>query len=198
MTTETNEVISMVEKAQSKGNFKLADFIKGRNYPEDEVEIYFDVASAYEISKLNDQLILTDDPAVAAPIEDAIRELEKKVLASRLKFRMRGIDQKQVEAIEAIERKTSDDQTNDDWYVDYMCALIAANIVSVENADGELDERLFTKEDAIELRGVLPGESWDKLVSTMQKLTLATGYFKGLSDAGFLQMSSVGNITDNT
>jgi hypothetical protein len=79
-----------------------------------------------------------------------------------------------------------------------MCALIAANIVSVENANGEVDERLFSKEDVIELRGVLPGESWDKLVATMQKLTLATGYFKGLSDAGFLQMSSAGNTTDNT
>lgn len=198
MTTETNEVLSLVEKAQSKGNFNLGDFIKGRGYPEDEVEIYFDVASAYEISKLNDHLITLTDPEEAAPIEAQIRELEKKVLASRLKFHMRGIDQKQVQAIEASEKSGLEGQPDDNWYVDYMCALVAANIVSVENADGEVDARLFTKEDAVELRGVLPGESWDKLVGTMQKLTLATGYFKGLSDAGFLQMSSAGNITDNT
>ena len=198
MTTETNEVLSLVEKAQSKGNFNLGDFIKGRGYPEDEVEIYFDVASAYEISKLSDKLIETLDPEIAEPIEAEIRELEKKVLASRLKFNMRGIDQKQVKAIEDAEKKNSDNFGDDDWYVDYMCALIAANIISVENANGEVDERLFSKEDVVELRGVLPGESWDKLVATMQKLTLATGYFKGLSDAGFLQMSSAGNTIDNT
>ena len=198
MTTETNEVLSLVEKAQSKGNFNLGDFIKGRGYPEDEVEVYLDVASAYDISKLNDELVLITKPEDAAPIEASIRELEKKVLASRLKFNMRGIDQKQVEAIETSEKKNIDGQADDDWYVAYMCALVAANIVSVENADGEIDERLFTKEDAVELRGVLPGESWDKIVGTMQKLTLATGYFKGLSDSGFLQMSSAGNTTDNT
>lgn len=188
MSEDINEVVSLVEKAQAKGNFNLADFIKGRGYPEDSVEVYFDVASAYEISKLNDQLVLIDDPEKAKPIEDAIRELEKKVLASRLKFNMRGIDQKQVESIEAKEKETNP-QEGDAWYVDYICALIAANIVSIENADGDVDERVFTKDDVVALRGSLTGDSWEKLVSTMQKLTLATGYFKGLSDAGFLQRS---------
>jgi hypothetical protein len=188
MSEELNEVVSLVEKAQAKGNFNLADFIKGRGYPEDSVEVYFDVASAYEISKLNDKLILIEDPEEAKPVEDAIRELEKKVLASRLKFNMRGIDQRQVESIEAKEKETSTDE-GDDWYVGYLCALIAANIVSIENADGEVEQRVFTKEDVVELRGTLTGDSWEKIVSTMQKLTLASGYFKGLSDAGFLQKS---------
>jgi hypothetical protein len=54
---------------------------------------------------------------------------------------------------------------------------------------GKIDERIFTGEDVEELRSYLSSEAWDKIVGTMQKLTLATGYFKGLSDAGFLQKS---------
>ncbi len=188
MSEDLNEVVSLVEKAQAKGNFNLADFIKGRGYPEDSVEVYFDVASAYEISKLNDKLVLIEDPEEAKPIEDAIRALEKNVIASRLTFHMRGIDQRQVEAIEAKEKLENSEQ-GDDWYLGYLCALIAANIVSVENADGQIEERVFSKEDVIELRGTFTGEAWEKIVSTMQKLTLASGYFKGLSDAGFLQKS---------
>lgn len=188
MSEDINEVVSLVEKAQAKGNFNLADFIKGRAYPEDSVQVFFDVASAYEISKLNDQLVLIDDPEEAKPIEDAIRELEKKVLASSLNFHMRGIDQKQVEAIEAKEKEANKEE-GDEWYVGYICALIASNIVSVENYDGEIDEKVFSKEDVVELRGSLTGDSWEKIVTAMQRLTLATGYFKGLSDAGFLQKS---------
>lgn len=197
MSDEIKEVLDLVEDAQSKGKFNLVDFIKGRGYPEDEVEIYLDVASAYELSKLSDELVTIEDPAKAAPIEAEIRSLEKKIIASRLKFNMRGIDQKQVESIENAEKINSEESQSDEWYIGYMCALVAANIVSVENADGEIDKRLFTKADVMELRGTLPSESWDKIVSTMQRLTLATGYFKGLSDAGFLQMSSAGNTTDS-
>lgn len=188
MAEEANEVLSLVEKAQSKGNFNLADVIKGRGYPEDIVEVFVDIASAYEISKLNDELVLIQDPELAKPVEDKIRDLEKNVLASKLIFRMRGIDQKQVEAIEAKE-KAEGSTESDEWWTNYMAALVASNIVSVENANGEVDESLFSKEDALNLRGALPRESWDKLIQTMQKLTLATGYFRGLTDAGFLQKS---------
>lgn len=186
--SETNEVISLVESAQSKSKFNLAEVIKGRGYPEDSVTVYLDVASAYELSKLNDQLVNTVNGADTSEIEAKIKELETSILASKLVFHMRGIDQKQVEAIELKTRKENSEET-DEWVIDYMCALVAANIVSVENANGEKEERLFTLEDVTELRGVLSGEAWDSIIATMQKLTLATGYFKGLTDAGFLQKS---------
>lgn len=186
--SEQNEVISLVEQAQSKSKFNLADVIKGRGYPEDSVTVYLDVASAYELSKLNDQVVNTVDGTDTTEIESKIKELEAKILDSKLVFHMRGIDQKQVEAIETKTRKDGQEDT-EEWIVDYMCALVAANIVSVEGASGEKEERLFTLEDVTELRGVLSGEAWDSLIATMQKLTLATGYFKGLTDAGFLQKS---------
>lgn len=187
-TIDVEEVLSLVEEAQKPGNFNLGEFVKGRGYPQDTVEIYVDVESAYELSKLNDTLVRTTDEAEVAELEAKAKELSDKILESKLTFRMRGIDQRQVERIEEASRKKFEDESTE-WVVDYMCELVASNIVSVTDAKGNVDERVFTGKDVEDLRGYLSSEAWEKLMSTMQKLTLATGYFKGLTDAGFLQKS---------
>jgi|688.fasta_scaffold981827_1 hypothetical protein len=185
---EFQEVLDLVEDAQKPGKFNLGEFVKGRGYPQDSVEVYVDVESAYELSKLNDKLVKITDPKESEELEAEAKVLSDKILASKLTFNMRGIDQKQVENIEEKSKKKFDDNDSD-WIIDYMCELVAANIVSVVDAAGKIDERIFTGEDVEELRSYLSSEAWDKIVGTMQKLTLATGYFKGLSDAGFLQKS---------
>ena len=187
MSEETNDVLSLVQEAQSPAKFNLADVIKGRGFPEDKVEIYVDAESAYALSKLNDELVTIADPAESAPLEAKAKELSDKILKSKLIFHMRGIDQKQIELIE--KQVKADNADEDEWVLDYFAALVAANIVRVEDADGNIDERPFTTEEIVELRWALPSESWEKLISTMQKLTLAGGYFRGLTDAGFLQKS---------
>ena len=188
-TIDVQEVLSLVEEAQKPGNFNLGEFVKGRGYPQDTVEVYVDVESAYELSKLNDTLVRTTDEAELEKLEAKAKELSDKILESKLTFKMRGIDQKQVERIEEASRKKFPDEEDVSWVLDYMSELIAANIISVEDAKGNVDERVFTGEDVENLRSYLNSESWEKIVSTMQKLTLATGYFKGLTDAGFLQKS---------
>lgn len=188
-TIDVEEVLSLVEEAQKPGNFNLGEFVKGRGYPQDTVEVYVDVESAYELSKLNDTLVRTTDEAELEKLEAKAKELSDKILESKLTFKMRGIDQKQVERIEEASRKKFPDEEDVSWVLDYMSELIAANIISVEDAKGNVDERVFTGEDVENLRSYLNSESWEKIVSTMQKLTLATGYFKGLTDAGFLQKS---------
>jgi hypothetical protein len=187
-TINVEEVLAVVEEAQKPGNFNLGEFVKGRGYPQDTVEIYVDVESAYELSKLNDTLVQTTDESELTKLEAKAKELSDKIMDSKLTFKMRGVDQKQVEAIEESSRKkyTEDDNA---WVIDYMCELVASNIVSVTDAKGSVDERVFTGKDVEDLRGYLSSEAWEKLMSTMQKLTLATGYFKGLTDAGFLQKS---------
>jgi hypothetical protein len=186
--TQIQEVLDLVEDAQKPGKFNLGEFVKGRGYPQDTVEVYVDVESAYELSKLNEKLIKVTDTQESEKLEAEAKALSDKIMASKLTFKMRGIDQKQVEVIEEQSKKKfpEDDAA---WILDYMCELVAANIVSVTDASGKVDERVFTGEDVEELRSYLNSEAWEKIVSTMQKLTLATGYFKGLTDAGFLQKS---------
>jgi hypothetical protein len=187
-TIDVKEVLAVVEEAQKPGNFNLGEFVKGRGYPQDTVEIYVDVESAYELSKLNDTLVQSTDEAELTKLEAKAKELSDKIMESKLTFKMRGVDQKQVEAIEESSRKKYSEDDNS-WVIDYMCELVASNIVSVTDAKGSVDERVFTGKDVEDLRGYLSSEAWEKLMSTMQKLTLATGYFKGLTDAGFLQKS---------
>lgn len=188
-TIDVKEVLDLVEEAQKPGSFNLGEFVKGRGYPQDTVEVYVDVESAYELSKLNDTLVQTTDEAELATLEAKAKELSDKIMASKLTFKMRGVDQKQVERIEETSRKKFPNEEDSAWVIDYMCELVASNIVSVEDANGNIDEKVFTGTDVEELRGYLSSEAWEKLMSTMQKLTLATGYFKGLTDAGFLQKS---------
>jgi hypothetical protein len=184
------EVLDLVEKAQSKGTFKLENVIKNVGYPEDSVEVYLDSESAYKLAKLNDELISTLDPEKLSVIEAQVEELKENILKSKLTFKMRGIDQKQIELLEKqSQEKHKDSKEEDAWMVHYMCALVASNVISVEDHEGNIDNSVFTAEDAIGWRETMPAEAWAALMTTMQKLTLAVGYFKGLTDAGFLPKS---------
>jgi hypothetical protein len=184
---EQQEILDLVEETKSRSKFNLADAIKGRAFPEDTVDIYLDVESAYALSKLSDELIVSFDEADITRLEAKAKELSEKILASKLTFKMRGIDQKRVEELEKENKVVNGIDDNDEWIHDYMSALVAANIVEVIDASGNVDDHTFTGAEITELRGNLSGEAWDVLVGSMQKLTLATGYFKGLTDAGFLQ-----------
>lgn len=188
MQEEIKEVLSLVETAQAKGVFNLADAIKGKANPTDSVEVYLDYESAYALTKINEEIIREIDPENLKPLEEQAAVLAQKIKDSKVTFHMTGIDQAQVEVIESKTREAVQGDEAE-WWKTYLCALIAANITSVENANGDIDNHVFTTEEVIEIRNSIPAESWEKIMSTMQKLTLATGYFKGLTDAGFLQRS---------
>jgi hypothetical protein len=188
MSEEINEVLELVKDAQGKGKFNLADVIKGRGFPEDTIEVYVDVASAYELTKLNERLILVTDDEESIVLEKEAKALSDKILASKLTFHMRGVSQGLAEAIEN-KSKVNKSKDEDAFILEYFARLIASNIVKIVDAEGNEDERVFELADIEELRAGLPIEAWEQLVSTTQKLTLASGYFKGLTDAGFLQKS---------
>lgn len=185
-TPDFEEILSLVEEAQSKGKFNLDEFIKGASYPEDSVEVYLDSAHAYELSKLNELLITIFDPEEAAPIEAKAKELAKKIVSSKVIFKMKGLSQQEVEE---VEKQITAEKDSEEWWSQYTLRLLAANIVHVEDSEGNIDNTPFDLERMKMLEGRMPSESWKLLTSTMQKLTLASGYFKGLSDAGFLPKS---------
>lgn len=191
MIENIDEVISLVEKAQSKETFSLEKAIKGAGHPEDTVDIYLDVDSAYKLSKISEQLSLETDDKKVKELEKTAEELKAKILESKLTFHMRGVDQNNVEKIEneAKAKAEKEGLTDDTWLLYYMSGLVASNLVRVVNAAGEVDERVFTMDDIENLRGGISPDAWMALSETMQKLTLATSYFKELTDTGFLQKS---------
>lgn len=195
MSETTNEqfeeVISLVADAQKKNVFNLADAIKGRSAPEKVITVYTDVQSALELQEIDKKMSdfkYVEDAAEFKKLEDRALELTEKISKSKLIFHMRGIDQEATEKVTDFGGDRMADGTLD-FAKDYTCALVAANIVKVEDADGNLDERKFTLEDGRSLYKSLPVEGWLTLVNTMEQLTLATGIFKGITDAGFLPKS---------
>lgn len=192
----TEEVLKLVEKAQAKGVFDITEFAKGRAYPEDSVTAYLDVQSAYELNKLNDQMRSASAEELTK-LEKQAQELAEKVMQSKVVFHMRGVNQAHIEKISAACDEKYPTKTDafgqtinsPDWIREWTASLIASNLLKIENADGEMDEREFTTEDVITLRHHLPKEVWDLLVEKMQQLTLAGAYFQGLTDAGFLPKS---------
>jgi hypothetical protein len=185
-----DEILELVEEAHKRGKFNLVDAIRDRAYPEKSVVVYTDVVSARELYEINEKLDLSAiarDGEEYSKLEKKAKELAERVSESKLVFLMRGLPQTKVDAIgDSVQPSSSMDLS---WSKDYILSLVSASIVKVENHAGEVDEREFTKEDATELYSSLPQDSWMMLVEAVEQLTLATGIFKGITDAGFLQKS---------
>jgi hypothetical protein len=192
----TDNVIDMVNEAQKRGKFNLADAIKGRAFPEKSVDVYLDANSAMQLEEvnkeLNDLLKLGNNDEYDK-LELVAQDLAKQIKDSKLTFHMRGVGQAEVEAAvkkaDELYPNNAEGEDDPDWVKYYLSYLIAANIVKVTDADGNEDTNKFTVEEMLELRGVIPIDSWGVLVETMQKLTLATSYFSAATDAGFLPKS---------
>ena len=192
----TEETLEMVKEAQKQSTFNLAEVIKGRGYPSKDVVVYTDAEAAFELVEIEDQMNqITEASDEYKELEARANELAERVQSSQLTFHMRGVGQGVVERIsdkaDQLYRKPDlkEEDYSSDWFKYYITSLVAANIVRVTDADGNVDESHFEYEEMVEIRNSLPGDSWGLLVSTMQKLTLASGYFKGLTDAGFLPKS---------
>lgn len=195
MSEETNkdfeEVVSLVADAQKKNVFNLADAIKGRSAPEKVITVYTDMQSALDLKEVNEKMSdfkYIMDESLYAGLEAEAKSLTEKLSKSKLTFYMRGIDQEATEKVTDFGGDRIADGTLE-FAKEYTCALVAANIVKVEDADGNVDERKFTLEDGKALYKNLPVEAWMTLVNTMEQLTLATGIFRGITDAGFLPKS---------
>jgi len=189
----SDNIINLAEEAQKKGKFSLADAIKGRAYPETSVDIYIDGSSAFELATVSDELKKIDpEDSEYEKLHIVAEELSKKIIESKLTFHMRGVGQGVVERItkEASDKFGVDNGVNDpEWIKYYLCALIAENIVKVADAEGNEDESKFSVDDIMDLRDAVPIDSWEILIDTMQKLTLASSYFDAATDSGFLPKS---------
>lgn len=186
-----NETLELVKEAQKQGTFNLAAVIKGRGYPSKDVTIYTDVDSAFKLIAIEEKLKSLSEPD--ADLEAEANGLAQLVQDSKLTFHMRGVSQGVVEEVtnsaNSLYPEDETGQRADDWYKYYTVRLVAENVLKVTDANDNVDEHVFTYEEMLEIRNNIPVDSWQIIVSTMQQLTLAGGYFKGLTDAGFLPKS---------
>jgi hypothetical protein len=188
------EALELVEEAQSKKVFNLADAIKGRALPQKTITIFLDENAAMELVEVNELMNQTTDADEMAKLEAQAAELKKLINDSALTIAMRGVNQKTIEEVSDLcnskhNVKEGEGPSSLDWMIDYIVTLVAKNILSITTGDGEVDHGPFDFDKLNEIRGFIPTAEWNKLVETMQRLTLAGGYFEQLTDAGFLQKS---------
>lgn len=189
-----DETLSLVQDAQKQGVFNLVDAIKGRSYPQKVVTVYTDAQAAYALVQLDIKMKEAKAADAAyAELEAEADVLAKAVQGSRIDFHMQGVSQAEIEKADEFCDQffgiTENKDRSDNWYMMHLEYLVAKNITKVVDANGNVDERVFSQEDVAEIHRHLPSESWNILVATMQKLTLATGFFNGLTNAGFLPKS---------
>lgn len=189
----SDNIVDLVQEAQKRGKFSLADAIKGTAYPEKSVDVYLDAASAQQFAELNDKIKQLDPEAPEyAELSEKLEEISDKIKASKLTFHMRGVGQGTVEkATEAADEAfpPKDGVEHPLWTKHYLCYLIAENIVKITDAEGNEDLTKLTVDDVIQIRDAVPIDAWEVIVDTMQRLTLASSYFDAVTDAGFLPKS---------
>jgi hypothetical protein len=176
---------ALVTEATNPRTFSVLDAIKSRSYPQDIVTVYTDVNSAYDIHRIEEKIAdLTDADQINA-LDQVIAEFKDKIKASALTFRMRGLPREQIDAIndEAHLKFPWTDKTAPDpvdrgiggeWV---NRSFIAAHIVDVTDADGNVDSHKWNADEVAVLRGRLPDESFLALIRLMQELSFAATYF---------------------
>jgi hypothetical protein len=189
-----DNVVELVQEAQSKGKFKLTDAIKGRAFPEAFVDVYIDAGSAYEFGQIQEDVKSVDPNSEEhEKMVARMEELAEAIKQSKLTFHMRGVGQGLVEKATRLANKkyprAEKGEEESEWVAYYLSMLVADNIVKVVDFEGNVDDSKFSVDDVLELRGIMPVDSWEVLIDTMQKLTLASGYFEAVTDSGFLPKS---------
>jgi hypothetical protein len=192
---QATEALEIVKESQSKKVFSLVDAIKGRAYPQRDVTIYLNAEAAHRLRELDEVMKATTDVDAFEALQVEANQLAEQIKSSAITFTMRGVNQKTVELVleqtNKLHNVAKDENPTEvpGWMRDYITTLVGLNIVSVRDSEGNVEEDVFDYDKAEELRVNLPLTEWNKLVESMQVLTLAGGYFDELTDAGFLPKS---------
>lgn len=185
------------DDAMLKGKFSLTDYLNKRSYPTAQVVVYLDVANINKLGKANDKMIelarnKKQDQAEYEKYEKYAEKFKEAVLESSLRLHLQGIDSGVVEAIrEKTDKACEAEGIEDTGEIQrrFESALIAANIVKMEDSQGNEDQREFTAEDVDALRAKLPDNQFMSINVKVAELTFDSTYFDSAVDAGFLPMS---------
>jgi hypothetical protein len=168
--------IALVTEAVNPKTFSVLDAAKNRSYPQDIVDVYTDAESAYQVNrlerKINDATDNDDLEALSAQQED----YRAKVKASVLTFRLRGINPGMIRSLsEEAKAKFPDDENKQNEWSNF--SILAAHVVDVTDADGNVDDHKWDHDDVVSLRDWVPDEEFDKIADLMLNLSFAAQLF---------------------
>lgn len=190
------ETVEKVEEILAPEKFNLVDAIKGKSYPEDYIRVFMDEDAAYRLNKVNKELEVLanlkrdkseDEQLVFEALEAEAESLRERLVATSLKFTLRGRERAVYDKIaeEARAAHPGEDEDEARAHAENV-GCIAASLVSVENGQGLVDDHEFTAEEIDEISKAMPLGEWYRLLDLMMSLTFANSYFDAAVDAGFL------------
>ena len=86
-----SDIQELVEAAQNQETFSFTEVVQGRGYPRDEVAIYLDEATAYQIAKTEKQIADSLDDEEIDALAEKVAELRKKLAQSKYVFKIVGL-----------------------------------------------------------------------------------------------------------
>lgn len=183
---------NIMETALAKGTFSVLAAAKGRAYPQDIVDVHTDADAAYKAQAIEKRINdLSADQAELVNTLDAERNaLLATMKATSLTFLLRGINKGTTDGIIAAAKEKFGDVTDtpnyerSEWVT---FSYLAAHIVSVTDADKNVDDHFFTVEDVQALAAYLPEDQFRKLLALMSELTFAATYFDQAVSVDFSQ-----------
>lgn len=179
-----SDILTLVDDA--KKSFNVLEAARGRSYPQDIISVYTDAESAYQVNKLEKRINDSTDNDELEALAAEQDGYKKKVKDSILTFHLRGINPGQVRIVgEQADEKYPD--VNDVGLRNRWSnfALLAAHIVSVTDADGNVDEHKWTYDDVETLQSWLPDSEFDKIHALMLDLTFSAALFESSVNADF-------------
>lgn len=178
---------AIIEAAKDKNTFNVLDAIQGRSYPQDIVTIYTDTNAAYEIHNIEKHIadLGNDEAEQINKLDEQITTLKQRIKDTALTFRLRGIGRDLKEAINDEARllfpwtdKTNPDPVDQGIGAEWVNrSFLAAHIVDVTDALGNVDEHMWDEAQVETLRKSIPDESFLSLIRLMQELSFAATYF---------------------
>lgn len=176
---------NMIVDAVSKGKFSVLEVAKGRGYPQDIVDVYTDHETAFKVHRLEQKIADERDGAKVNALDEERKALKEKVKESILTFHMRGIGQGLVDDLQKQANEKFQDGSETEKVTWLNNLYLAQHIISVTNADDEVDDHRWTSEEIADLKRDLPPESFEKLINLMLDLTFAAKYFDEVVSADF-------------
>jgi hypothetical protein len=181
MDTVTNPVA----EAQAPAVFDVLAFVEGTAYPTKDVVIFQDAKSATDFVDAMNRRAAMPDEEVDSPeyieLSNEIETLSDKIKASSMIFSLRGMPPGIVAEIMRVpdgEEETLHSEERDN-------KLIAKTIVSVRNAAGAVDQRVWDESQVKKLRDFLKEGEFGKLVTAVGDINFNAMVFDQATDAGF-------------
>ena len=214
-----SDIEEMVEEAKKPGKFNIVEAVKGRAYPQLDVEVFIDEDAAYvatqiesEIKKVTDEMDSNSDNEELKKLTESYEEfLAKKneiiesMGGSRYVFHLQGISEGvrndlYDKALEKFPMKYETDRNpltgestkkeiEDEKRNKYFTDMLWSSYIVKITAPDGSEQDGISVEDASELRRSLPIASASKITDAIEKMRVATAVFMLSVDEDFLAKS---------